>query len=81
MEVGLGLGSMDGKIRHAEEVEREEEEEVVLVVLDVVYRKITKMKHVASMKDQTHSDSLKKLKGRFSFLINMEKVMHICAKR
>lgn len=51
VEVVVGIG-MDGKLRHAEE-----EEGIVAVV---VGKKIMRTKHVASIEDRVHFDSLKK---------------------
>jgi hypothetical protein len=59
LQVEVGIGVLDGKLRHEEEEIRlrVEEEEGAAVV---VGKKIVKTKHVASIEDHAHSDDLKK---------------------
>lgn len=59
VEVEVGIGVLDGKVRRVEEEIRlrvEEEEGAVVVV----GKKTVKTKHVASIEDHVHSDGLKK---------------------
>ena len=74
LEVEVGIGLLDGKIYHAEEEGVEEEEGGVLAVLlvDVVGKRITTMKHATSIGNQTHFDDLKDTR-RFSFLFDVKR--------
>jgi len=59
VEVGIGIviGLLEGQIYHAEEEGVEEEEGGILAVLvDVVDKRMTRMKRVASIENQTHFD-------------------------
>lgn len=62
VEVGIGIGLLDGKIYYAEEEGVEEEEGAVVV--DVIGKRITTTKRVTSIRKQTHFDDLKETRSK-----------------
>ena len=73
VEVEVGIGVLDGKFRHVEEIGLRVEEEEGTAAAAAVGKKVTKTGYVASIEDHVHSDDLKKR------MISFFKIVHICA--